>query len=254
MSGIQTYINYFGCTLSKSDIKKIISKDNSQEIELKINNLSSFFEIDISNFSEEVLDRYVDLSPLEAYHPITPYSEQLMGRLFGPLKSAKRCYCFGEYLATIELSAHVAEMLASLVWEMNSVSFNGEQIDKTFEKNVLGNPFEKMGQERRIKVLKGLGLINDIQAQFFDNLRTIRRKYFHLWSEDFSKMQEDARCCYFEAMKLIKSILQIGLSKDKPGAIAMNPLLLQYMAAHGDGSELRLDDIDDLKREQNKKY
>lgn len=234
MATFPAQINYFGTPITKAELDAFYADANSQMAKFHATILSSFFDLDIKNLSREVLDRYSELSSLDTYHPIIPHTESLISRLFGPLKSAKRCYCLGEYMAAMELSAHVAEMLALLVWEMSPVTYNGQGIEDTFERDVLGSKFERLGQERRLGVLKGLGLLTEEHFEMFSFLKNTRRKYFHLWSGDFSNLQTDARECYFKAMELIKKILQISISGKQSGAVSMNPLLLKYMQAHGE--------------------
>lgn len=234
MPSFPAQINYFGTPISPDQIDDLLSRKQDSLTDLNRIILNSFFGIETENLSREILDRYAELSSPDTYHGIIPSTEKMIDRLFGPLKSAKRCYCFGEFLATIELSAHVAEMLAILLWEMSNVSFNGKIIDHKFEKEVLGRKFEKLGQENRIRVLRGFELLSEEHYNIFNSIRTIRTDYFHLWSGDFSKMQSDATLCYKNAMRLVKEILQIGISKENPGRVSMNPLLLKFMEKHGE--------------------
>lgn len=236
MPSFPAQINYLGTPLSETEVEDIIANKKSQAVDLHKAILNSFFEIEIQHLSHEVLRRYVELSPIDNYHPIIPHTERLITRLFSPLKSAKRCYCLGEYLATIELAAHVAEMLATLLWEMTPVNYNGKVVDRSFEKDALGDEFERLGQYRRINALRAFNLIDQLQFDAFNCLRTTRKKYFHLWSGDFSRIKEDACASYFKIMDLIKGILRIGLSTQHSGTVSMNTLLLKYMQDNRDAT------------------
>jgi len=93
------------------------------------------------------LERYVEISTADYYIPIFPVTDKMFERLLLPLKSAKRCFSLGEYLATIELCAHVGEMLATLVWQMTQVRLNDKALDEKLESLLFGRPFESQGQD-----------------------------------------------------------------------------------------------------------
>jgi hypothetical protein len=103
-------------------------------------------------------------------------------------------------------------MLAILAWNMTSIKYNGNPTDDKFEASVLSSKFEKLGQERRIKILEGFKLLSEAQKNEFMNLKNIRIKYFHLWSGDFSEMKSDSCRCFKIITDLIKDILQIGIN------------------------------------------
>jgi hypothetical protein len=171
------------------------------------------------------------------YAPILPHSSKLFERLISPLKSAKRCYCLGEYLATIELSAHVGEMLTQLTWQITPIVHNQSRVTAEFEKGILGREFEKLGQDRRINVLKTFGAISESQANQFDDLRKRRVRFFHLWSTGVEDVQSDARRCYKIALLLTQEILQIGISPHEPGRVTINPLLSAFLHDTGEWEE-----------------
>lgn len=149
--------------------------------------------------------------------------------MLSPFKSAKRCYCLGEYLAAIELCAHVGEMLAQLLWAMSPITHNQEPVTTDFEKAMWGSTFEKLGQDRRVKVLEAFTALKTDHVEIFNFLRTTRRKYFHLWSESTEDIQEDAKNCFIRLTKLVKEILQMDISPTEPGKITVNPMLSAYL-------------------------
>lgn len=234
MVQISVQLNYLGVPLNNEQMDAIYNDENKQDIEAIKGILDSFFGLDVKTLPRDVLERYIELSSSENYHPIVPYTETLINRLFSPLKSAKKCYSLKEYTAAIELCAHVGEMLTQLIWEMTPINFNSTAINNEFEKSVLGSKFSKLGQQRRISVLKGFSLLTQDQVEKFDFIRTKRTSYFHLWSVDFSKIKQDSCTCYLKIMDLVKTILQISISSNNVGKIEMNPLLLKYLEKHGE--------------------
>lgn len=177
----------------------------------------------------EVLERYVEVSGQESYTAIFPHTDKLFERILVPFKSSKRMYCLGEYLASVELSAHLGEMLALLVWQISPVNVNGKPVDGAMEKSIWGSEFEKMGQEKRIDLLKALGAITEGDAQLFDYLRATRRKYFHFWSTGTERIKEDALRCFLNVASLVRNVLKIEYDN---GAVKLNPLLEAYLATH----------------------
>lgn len=179
--------------------------------------------------SRDVLERYVEVSGQESYTAIFPHTDKLFDRFLVPFKSSKRMYCLGEYLACIELSAHLGEMLALLVWHITPVTLNGKSVDVAMEKSIWGSEFEKMGQEKRIDLLKALGAVTDDDAQLLDYLRASRRKYFHFWSTGTERIREDALRCFLHVATLVRNVLKIEYDN---GTVKLNPLLETYLATH----------------------
>ena len=120
-------------------------------------------------------------------------------------------------------------MLAQLVWEMESI-FNdeAERIDE-LEKAYFGSRFEKLGQERRVQILQASRRISQAQVDAFTELRTTRRKYFHLWSESVAEAEQDAEKCFVNVNTLVQEILQIGISEEEAGKVVVNPRLSRYL-------------------------
>lgn len=231
MATIAAEINFLGVPLDSTGIDKLLSFTGSSDQLLTLDRelIQAFLEFPLNAIPRVVLERYSEISPPSLYQPVLPRTDKLYERLLSPLKSAKRCYCLGEFLATIELSAHIGEMLATLVWLMNTPSLNGQPITAETEKALWGKNFEKLGQNERTGVLRAFNLITDPQKTLFDFLRTTRRKYFHLWSGDLQQAKSDALTTFFKIMELIDEILQIKIGN---GTLLMNPKLLKYVESH----------------------
>lgn len=230
MNTISVTVNYLGVPLLSSQIAALMENAGNQFAGLEVDILESFFGLPVKNLGREIIERYCDLSKPDLYAPILPHSNKLLERLISPLKSAKRCYCFGEFLATIELCAHVGEMLAQLVWEITPITHNQRRVTPEFEKGLFGRRFERLGQERRIEVLKTFSAVSEHQASLFNELRTKRVSYFHLWSAGTENSRDDAASCFRTALVLTKEVLQIGFDPKDRGRIVVNPLLSAYLS------------------------
>ena len=228
MTTIQVTINYLGVPVEKTFIERLLAgEDLSGEFHYSI--LKHFFELNPEHLPREVLERYVEVSSRETYAAILPHTDKLFERFLTPFKSAKRCYCLGEYLASIELSAHLGEMLALLIWQITPVKINTKDIDSKIEKDLWGREFEKMGQEQRIDLLKVFGAINKKDTEHLDFLRTTRRKYFHFWSETTVNVKSDSLQCFLKIAQLVRDILRIEYAN---GTVKLNPLLSKYLHTH----------------------
>jgi len=188
--------------------------------------LSAFFEIPIELYNLEVSERYLEVTEEEIYILDLPLPPPFGEKFVIPLRSAKRCYCFGDYLATLELCAHLAEMLAQLIWESYPLKINEKEFSKNDEKKILGSKFEKMNQSRRLKVLFGFKFISNSQKQKFDEIRNARNRYFHRWSEPMDSIKEDAKKSFHNVSMLIKEVFDIELDTDEP---KMNEYIYNYI-------------------------
>ena len=228
MGTIQVVLNYLGTPVSMEYINCLQDgKDHSDDFEYRL--ICHVLELPIEHLPREVLDRYVEISGKETYTAIFPHTDKLFERFLVPLKSAKRTYCLGEYLACIELSAHLGEMLALLLWQITPISFNGKPLDVQTEKSIWGGEFEKMGQEKRIDLLKVFDAISNEDEQMLDFLRVTRRQYFHFWSASTEHIKDDALECFLKITTLVQRVLKIEYEN---GAVKLNPLLDAYLSTH----------------------
>jgi hypothetical protein len=229
MSTVDVMINYLGMSVDGVDIDWTFQRQDPYT-QLHYRMVRQVMELPPESLPQEVLSRYASISTSDFYNPIFPYTEKLLARFFYPLKSAKRVYCLGEFIACIEMCAHLGEMLAQLVWEMSAVSINEVPISNEQEKSLWGYKFEKLSQDRRIHVLRAFGLVSKEDEAYLDYLRVTRRKYFHLWSEDVANAGLDARECFLRITRLVKNTLRLEYEN---GSVNMNPLLSAYLAKHG---------------------
>jgi hypothetical protein len=95
---------------------------------------------------------------------------------------------------------------------------------------VFGREFEKLDQSRRVQVLVAYGLLDDPAKRAFETIRTTRRKYLHLWSQDHETLPADAISVYHSAVVLVAKAIGQGVSG---GAAVLNPALVRYLERAG---------------------
>ncbi len=182
-----------------------------------------------------MIARYREISPEPVPMNFSPVDARLDDKLVGPLRAAKAAYMLGTPMATVALTGTVAEMIAVLLWEVAEVTVNGDPITQDIEKALFSSAFEKLGQERRESVLKAHGLISTETASDFRTIRTVRRKYLHLWKQDHDHLAADAIICYAAAVRLAVGV--IGQLADG-GVIQLSGPMTKYLEREG-----RLQDV-----------
>lgn len=180
----------------------------------------------------DLVQRYRKVSVEDPRLFAAPAEARLLDRLIWPLRHAKGNFMVGNYLGTISLCGMVGEMAAILAFDLSDVRINKTPLDEAQQKALFGSTFERLGQERRVEVLKVYGMINDPLKQAFDIIRTKRRRYLHLWSADHSSMEIDAVECFKAAVLAVVSVL--GLSVDN-GKLILRSEVYAYLTKHNAG-------------------
>lgn len=226
MGKIIIQLNFFGPYLKKEDIKRITdSRFSNTLFSHQVELFGWFFELPMSALSEEILERYVEITTEESHTAVVPHTKEIFERLLKPLRSAKKCYCLGDYAATIALCGTVGEMLAILLWKINEVKFKGNYVTEEDEKGIFGSSFEKLGQERRLRILMTFGHITPEQLTKFDIIRNSRKPYLHLWTTDLKNEQAVASNVFMRSFQLFMEVTGIGLAD--AGTVKINPLLMK---------------------------
>lgn len=104
-------------------------------------------------------------------------------------------------------------------------------MDDLHQERLFGRTFEKLGQERRAQVLRGLGVIDPATTATFDSLKKIRNKYLHLWSYPHESIEADARNALDLARKALGTVLTVSIEN---GVVSLHPALDAYL----DGKKL----------------
>jgi hypothetical protein len=180
--------------------------------------------------SASLVERYKQISsePMRLF--AAPAEPRILEKLVWPLRHAKASYIVGNNLAVVALCGMVSEMVAVLLWQLTEASLNARPMTHEDEAALFGSSFEKLGQERRVRVLTAYGIVSPEVVKMFDTIRLIRRKYLHLWSQDHDRLSEDAVACFHAAIGLV--VKAIG-QDTKDGAVVLNPRLVKYLERQG---------------------
>ena len=226
---IQIQVNYLGPNIEASDIQAILDTGQSTSTLIcQRSVLEGFLDLPLSCIGPEVLQRYVEAT--SGLHKMAfPASEQIHTRLLMPLRSAKKNYCFGDYLATVAASGVAAEMIAVLIWIINIEKLKDHQLTENDREDYpeFGCTSERRGQAERVEVLKKAGLISSEDKSEFSAIRELRKRYLHWWSIDLHKEKDDALKAYSKAFNLFRKFVPLTIGDG--GVLVFDPRLLEFL-------------------------
>lgn len=180
--------------------------------------------------SNSLIERYRQISKESVRLFAVPAEPRILEKLVWPLRHAKASFVVGNNLSVVALCGMVSEMVALLLWQLSEANLNGRPMTTEDEAALFGSSFEKLGQERRVRVLDSYGLISREVISMFDTIRLIRRKYLHLWSQDHDRISDDAVACFQAAIGLVVAALGQDI---QDGALVLNPKLIRYLEKQG---------------------
>lgn len=180
----------------------------------------------------DLVARYKKVSVEEPRLFAAPAEARLLERLIWPLRQAKGNFMLGHFLGTVSLCGMVAEMAAILTFDLGKVQINGKAMNESKQKSLFGASFEKQGQERRVEILAGYGLITTELKQSYDTVRVARRRYLHLWSANHEALEADAIACFKAAVKVVVATLGLSVAD---GKLILKPEVFEYLALHNAG-------------------
>lgn len=179
---------------------------------------------------KSLIDRYRHISIESQRLLAAPAEKNILEKLVWPLKHSKSSYMVGNFLGTISLCGMVAEMVAILVFDISNVTINGKPMAEEQQRALFGSSFERLGQERRVSILRSYGLIDDQTKARFDLVREKRRRYLHFFSQEHTNLADDAVKVFDATVALVVSVIGQGFDD---GKIVLNASLMKYLEDHG---------------------
>lgn len=176
---------------------------------------------------EKVAQRYAVISKLDSLVQIVLHDQRILEKIIWPLRSAKKAYVLGDYLACVALAGSIGEMVASFVFDLAGVRLGGKPLTAKQQTRLFGRPFEELSQYRRVDILHAFGLWDAGQVQKATELRKIRNKYLHRLSAELTGIEKKAACAYRLAVELAGPV--VGLPLGKGGSIVLDPKLREYL-------------------------
>ena len=177
---------------------------------------------DVSAFA----DRYREIASRETRIFAPPSEARILEKLIWPLRHAKASYMVGNYVGTMSLCGMVTEMATIFAFQLAEVQLNQQVMGETEERALSGRTFEKLGQHRRIQIIKAYGLIPDEVATALELIRETRTKYLHFWTKDHDAPEQDAVRVYEAATLVVSKVIGQDI---KDGKLMLNPSVIKYL-------------------------
>lgn len=184
---------------------------------------------DISSDSQDIINRYKEINIENPPLFIVPSENVILKKLIWPLRHAKSSYLIGNYIGAIALCGMVSEMITMLIFDTTKLHINEKEMTEADQISLFGSSFEKLSQDRRVKILSAYNLITKDNVCLFDLVRKIRRKYLHLWSQPHDELPKDVISCFTSTVQIV--VLGLGL-QIIAGQIHMKPSIIEYMRKH----------------------
>lgn len=185
---------------------------------------------DTPDDAESFVERSKRISEEQALR-VVPELPRILRNLVWPLRNAKASYIVGHNRSAIALCGFVAEMVAVLLWKLAETKLNDQMMGEGEEKALFGRSVEKLGQERRVKILAAYGIVEPDCVADFDTIRKVRNQYLHSWSHDHGHDQVDAEKCFRAATRLAERA--IGPMGYEDGKVVLQPKLVSYLEQKG---------------------
>jgi len=184
----------------------------------------------VSAETDEIIHRYGQITSKSPNIVAAPSDQKILQKLVWPLRYAKAAYIFGNYLSTIAMCGLVAEMVSILLFEISDSKINNRRMGIKEQNALFGSSFENLGQQRRVDVLFAYKIIDEATKSQFDMVRTKRRRYLHLWSEEHEQLANDAVAVYDATVRLVVKVVGQDF---RDGKLLLNPALVTYLRRAG---------------------
>jgi hypothetical protein len=104
-------------------------------------------------------------------------------------------------------------------------------ITEAGQKGLFGRTFEKLGQERRIGVLKEFGIALPVVADAYERIREIRNRHLHLAQlVDVEELARDARQIFRDAVTVVAAAIGQDM---KDGTLVLTESMARYLERAG---------------------
>jgi hypothetical protein len=172
-----------------------------------------------------------EVEKLVSEPPIVPHdSGELSAKIVVPLQSAKVTLVLGHFLATVALCGVACEMLAVLLLQGIDLRIGGRQVCEERQKALFGSTFKRLHQDRRIRLLHALDVLDEQSRQAFEVVRELRNKYIHLNFDENNEAKGDAMNAYVSSVVLLNRLISAAFTH---GKMEINPTLFAHLKKQG---------------------
>lgn len=216
-----------GRPIKRDEVAKLLD-EKVQDALTKIlrEDMERYFERPFDSISEKLLLRYSETPHINF---ALSENEQITRRLYSPLESAKKSYCLGDFSTTFAMCGIVGEMLALLLWKIKKLRLQGKDLTEENEILLLGDTFEQLSQQRRLRICRVFRWITNEQCKKLNVIRMKRNEILHAWNPEISPDTEErlALQVLTYTFKIFHQIVGIDLKDSQ--SLTINPNLLRYI-------------------------
>lgn len=182
--------------------------------------------LSLEDHAKEFKARQQRLAPTARRIVVIPIDVRLRDKLVSPLRQAYAAFLVGNFLGTLSLCGMIGEMLAIFKFEISNIKVNGQPLTADLQRSLFGHTFEKLGQERRIEILKTYNLIDSDGFADLEKIRKIRNNYLHYWTKDHESLENDAFQVFAAT---VDTILRFFPQQFTNGVMHLDPSIMKYL-------------------------
>ncbi len=184
----------------------------------------------VGNPSEElpsiINKRKTRLAPVAQKLYALPADQRISDKLIAPLRQAYAAFLVGNFLGTLALCGMIGEMAAIFLFDVMGFQINGRVMTQDDQAGLFGDQFERLGQERRIRILRTYGVIKEDAAADLEKIRKIRNNYLHYWNKDRQALENDA---FQVLVATIETILRLFPQTFEKGRMRLSRHIIKYL-------------------------
>ena len=175
---------------------------------------------------DDVKSRYDYINRISNKLKFAPAEENLLEKVIWPLRQAKACFVLSNNIGTISICGFIAEMIVILLFNISAIHVDKKAISLEDQKNMFGDSYENLGQARRINVLYGFKLLDEKKRSILLEIKKIRNKYMHFFSQKNANLKKDAKRIFKKTEEIVTLIIGQEI---KNGNFVLNSNLLRYI-------------------------
>lgn len=160
-----------------------------------------------------------------------PLTNDIFEKIAKQLNFTEASFAMGDYVGTIALCGMLSEMTILMCYDMIEIMYRN-RLYSFSEKPIKYEKFERYGQAKREEYIDKFLDKKEI-VNLSKSIREIRNKYLHYFKMEYSTLESDSEEAYENIIDMLKIVTGLGISKTRPGAIALDPNFLHYIKLKG---------------------
>lgn len=188
-------LNPLGYVIKAEEIRLVLYPVSTTDVNIS-DKICHFFDTTREKLTPKILARYIDTCNKMQNISVGSYGTDIATKLIDSLASAKKCYCYSEPLACIELCAHHCEMLGAYLLILNQAEAIKSEVYIKSKRTGTGDVFyDILFQPVRLAILLEIGKLDSNQKDQLELVHYHRKNYFHHWEHNLHDIDNHALEC-----------------------------------------------------------